>query len=93
AYVIPLGYDRFTQQTYGNKELVVNMVKYLCDDSGLLDLRSRDIKLRLLDRKRAISERLYWQLINMVLPSLMLLVAGIMWNFVRRKKYTFTDVK
>ncbi|MBC7124162.1 MAG: gliding motility-associated ABC transporter substrate-binding protein GldG [Bacteroidales bacterium] len=93
AYVIPLGYDRFTQQTYGNKELVVNMVKYLCDDNGLLDLRSRDIKLRLLDRKRAISERLYWQLVNMVLPSLMLVVAGIIWNFVRRKKYTFTDVK
>lgn len=93
AYVIPLGYDRFTQQTYGNKELVVNMVKYLCDDNGLLDLRSRDIKLRLLDRKRAISERLYWQLVNMVLPSLMLVVGGIIWNFVRRKKYTFTDVK
>lgn len=92
AYVIPLGYDRFTQQTYGNKELVVNMVKYLCDDNGLLDLRSRDIKLRLLDRKRTVSERLYWQLVNMVLPSLIMVFAGIIWHLVRRKKYTFTHV-
>lgn len=93
AYVIPLGYDRFTQQTYGNKELVTNMVKYLCDDSGLLDLRSRDIKLRLLDRKRAVGERLYWQLVNMVIPSLILVIAGIVWNLVRRKKYTYTNAK
>ncbi|HDP76565.1 MAG TPA: gliding motility-associated ABC transporter substrate-binding protein GldG [Bacteroidales bacterium] len=89
AYVIPLGYDRFTRQTYGNKELVVNMVKYLCDDNGMLNLRSRDIKLRLLDRKRVVGERLYWQLINMALPSFVLVVAGIAWNFLRRKKYTF----
>lgn len=91
AYVLPLGYDRFTRQTYGNKELVVNMVKYLCDDNGLIDLRSRDIKLRLLNRKRIVSERLYWQLINMVLPSLILVVSGIVWNFARRKKYTFKN--
>jgi len=92
AYVIPLGFDRFTQQTFGNKELVLNMVKYLCDDNGLLELRSRDIKLRLLDRKRAVNERRYWQLVNMVLPSLILVIAGITWSIVRRKKYTFRNV-
>jgi gliding-associated putative ABC transporter substrate-binding component GldG len=93
AYVIPLGYDRFTNQTFGNKELVVNMVKYLCDDDGLLQLKSRNVKLRLLNRKKAVAERLKWQVINTVAPSLVLLLLGMGWFFVRRKKYTFGHVK
>lgn len=88
AYVIPLGYDRFTQQTFGNKELVVNMVKYLCDDNGLLNLRNRDVKLRLLDRKKVVQERTTWQLVNMIIPSLLLILLGISWHYVRKRRYT-----
>lgn len=88
AYVIPLGYDRFTQQTFGNKELVVNMVKYLCDDNGLLNLRNRDVKLRLLDRKKVVQERTTWQLVNMIIPSLLLVLLGILWHYVRKRRYT-----
>ncbi len=88
AYVIPLGYDRFTQQTFGNKELVVNMVKYLCDDNGLLNLRNRDVKLRLLDRKKVVQERTAWQLVNMIIPSLLLVLFGISWHYIRKRRYT-----
>ena len=88
AYVIPLGYDRFTNQTFGNKELVMNMVRYLNDDEGLMNLRSRDFKLRLLDRKAIIQSRLKWQLINMLIPSAVLIIGGFVWLYIRRRKYT-----
>jgi len=88
AYIIPLGYDRFTNQTFGNKELVMNMVRYLNDDEGLMNLRSRDFKLRLLDRKAILQSRLKWQLINMLIPSAILVIGGFVWLYVRRRKYT-----
>lgn len=88
AYIIPLGYDRFTNQTFGNRELVMNMVRYLNDDEGLMNLRSRDFKLRLLDRKAIIQSRLKWQLINMLIPSAIIVIVGFVWLYVRRKKYT-----
>lgn len=88
AYIIPLGYDRFTNQTFGNKELVMNMVRYLNDDEGLMNLRSRDFKLRLLDRKAILQSRLKWQLINMLIPSAILIIGGFVWLYVRRRKYT-----
>lgn len=88
AYIIPLGYDRFTNQTFGNKELVMNMVRYLNDDDGLMNLRSRDFKLRLLDRKAIIQSRLKWQLINMLIPSAILIIGGFVWLYIRRRKYT-----
>ncbi|HOZ15404.1 MAG TPA: gliding motility-associated ABC transporter substrate-binding protein GldG [Tenuifilaceae bacterium] len=88
AYVIPLGYDRFTNQTFANKELVMNMVRYLNDDEGLMNLRSRDFKLRLLDRKAILQSRLKWQLINMLIPSAILVIGGFVWLYVRRRMYT-----
>ncbi|BDX38991.1 gliding motility-associated ABC transporter substrate-binding protein GldG [Tenuifilaceae bacterium CYCD] len=88
AYIIPLGYDRFTNQTFGNKELVMNMVRYLNDDEGLMNLRSRDFKLRLLDRKAILQSRLKWQLINMLIPSAILVIGGFTWLYIRRRKYT-----
>lgn len=88
AYIIPLGYDRFTNQTFGNKEFVMNMVRYLNDDEGLMNLRSRDFKLRLLDRKAILQSRLKWQLINMLIPSAILIIGGFVWLYIRRRKYT-----
>lgn len=88
AYVMPLGYDRYTQQTYGNKEFVLNAMKFLVDNEGLMALRSRDFKLRLLDRKRITDERLRWQLLNMLLPPALLLIGGAIWWWIRRRRYT-----
>lgn len=87
AYVMPLGYDRYTQQTYGNKEFVLNAMKFLVDNEGLMALRSRDFKLRLLDRKRITDERLRWQLLNMLLPPALLLIGGAIWWWIRRRRY------
>lgn len=88
AYISPLGYDRYTNQTFGNKELIVNMINYLNDDMGLINLRTREFKLRLLDRKAILENRIKWQIINLTLPSAILLIIGAIWLIVRRKRYT-----
>ena len=83
----PLGYDRYSQETYGNKNLLLNIADYLTDDSGLIALRSKEIKLRLLDKAKIHDEKLFWQLINTVLPLLLVLIFAIFQHYVRRRKY------
>lgn len=88
AYITPLGYDRYTNQTFGNKEFIVNTINYLIDESGLMELNNRDFKLRLLDKKKVLEQRKKWQLINLIVPSAILLLFGLIWYFVRKLKYT-----
>ena len=64
----PLGYDHYTRQNFGNKNLLLNIADYMTDDSGLIALRTKEIQIRLLDRARIRSEKLYWQLINNIVP-------------------------
>ena len=83
----PLGYDRYTQQQYGNKNLLLNAADYLTDDSGIIELRNKEIKIRLLDRARIRSEKTFWQTLNIGLPLLLLAIVGVLRHFYRRKKY------
>jgi len=86
-YPLPLGYDQFTGQTFGNQDLLINIMNYLCDDSGLISIRSRELKLRLLDMTKLASQRPLWQAINVVLPILLIIGFGLVKLQVRRKKY------
>jgi ABC-2 type transport system permease protein len=90
---LPLGQDRLTQQTYGNKDLIVNAVNYLVDENDLMELRGREFKLRLLDREKIASGRLYWQLFNTLTPVLLILFAGVILNIFRRRKYGIPSKK
>jgi ABC-2 type transport system permease protein len=85
--ILPLGYDRHTQQTFGNKDFILNAIHYLTDNTGLINLRSKDIKLRLLDKTRINNEKLKWKLINTVVPVLIVILFGIIYNYIRRLKY------
>ncbi len=87
GYPLPLGYDQWTRQTFGNKDFILNVVNYLCDDSGLISVRSRELKLRLLDRTLISKQRLYWQLLNSLLPILLIAGFGITKYLLRKKKY------
>lgn len=86
--VYPLGFDKYSKQTFGNKNFMVNCVDYLCDESGLIEVRMKEIKLRLLDRAKLKSEKLKWQLINMVIPVLLLVLFGGWHAWWRKRKYT-----
>ncbi|MCK4639361.1 MAG: hypothetical protein KAT33_08075, partial [Bacteroidales bacterium] len=87
GYPLPLGYDQFTRQTFGNKELILNVMNYLCDDSGLISIRSRELKLRLLDKTKISNNKLFWQLLNTLLPVLLVIIFGIIWAWVRKRRY------
>ena len=83
----PLGYDHYTRQTFGNKNLLLNIADYMTDDSGLIALRTKEIQLRLLDRARIRTEKLYWQILNNGLPLALLLTFAIFQHYIRRRKY------
>lgn len=85
--IFPLGYDRFTNQNFGNKNFILNAVDFLLDDTGILMLRTKDYKLRLLDKAKIKRDKLYWQFINLILPILIIVVTGISFNFFRKYKY------
>lgn len=84
---MPVGFDRFTQQIYGNGKFLLNAVNYLCDDVGMTSIRSRALEIRLLDRKRVEAERNAWQAVNVVLPILLLLIFGLVYSYFRRRRY------
>ncbi len=88
GYPLPLGYDQFTRETFGNKELILNAMNYLIDDSGLISIRSRELKLRLLDKTEISKSKLFWQLLNTLGPIILIVIFGILQTYFRRKKYT-----
>ena len=83
-----LGYDQDTRQFFGNKDFILNAVSYLSDDDGIISIRSREIKIRLLDRTRIASNELFWQILNVVAPIVLIVVFGIAWNTARKQRYT-----
>jgi len=84
----PLGYDIYTQQTFGNKALILNAINYLAEEDGLISIRSRELKLRLLDRTKVTKERIRWQLLNTVLPVVLIMLLGLFMFIYRKRKYT-----
>lgn len=88
GYPLPLGYDQFTGETFGNKEFILNAVNYLTDGKGLISLRSREMKLRLLDKTKINSDRLIWQMINLFVPVIFVLIIGILLVLLRKRKYS-----
>ena len=82
-----LGFDRWTGQTYGNKEFLLNAVNYLLDDNGLINIRSKEIAVAFLDQQKITKEKTKWQLINIALPLVLLGVFGFVFNYFRKRKY------
>jgi len=91
--VYPLGFDRNTQQIFANKVFLVNCVNYLLDDEGMLQLRSREVKLRLLDKKKINLQRHKWQLVNVAIPLLIVIVFALAQFYIRRRKYVLKSGK
>jgi ABC-2 type transport system permease protein len=84
----PLGYDRYTGQTFGNRDFILNAMNYLVEESGLISIRSRELKLRLLDRTKINESEWFWQAFNILLPIAFVILLGVFMHFYRRRKYT-----
>jgi ABC-2 type transport system permease protein len=85
--VYPLGYDRFSGQTFGNKNFLLNCMNYLLDNSGLISVRSRELKLRLLDKQKIENSRVSLQVASTTIPILLIITLGLVQFFLRKKKY------
>jgi len=85
--VFPLGFDRYTQRNFGNKALLLNIADYLANEENLIALRSKEIKVRLLDRTLVKAEKLNWQLLSVLLPLLLLISFAIFQHYYRKRKY------
>ena len=84
---LALGFDKFTGRTYGNKEFLLNAVNYLLDDTGLLKVRNKEVKIPILDVERIAKEKQKWQFINIGVPLLILVLFGLGYTFYRKNKY------
>ncbi|MEA5460277.1 gliding motility-associated ABC transporter substrate-binding protein GldG [Arcicella sp. LKC2W] len=84
---LPLGFDKYSGNTFANKDFVLNAVDYLLDDNGVITARNKEITLRPLDKVALQDDREYWQAINLIVPIVVLVLAGLLKSFMRKKKY------
>lgn len=83
-----LGFDPFTQYTFANQDLLLNSIAYLLDEDGLIKARNKEIKIRPLDKERIKEERLFWQVINLFVPLLLVIIFGFLRSYWRKLKYS-----
>jgi ABC-type uncharacterized transport system involved in gliding motility auxiliary subunit len=83
----PLGYYKFTKQQFANKDFILNCIQYLVDDKGILETRNKEVKLRMLNGVKVEDEKLKWQLINILLPIVLIVLFGIGFNAYRKRRY------
>ena len=83
-----IGYNKWERRFYkGNKDFILNAVEFMLDENNVLESRSKEIKLRLLDTVKTKQEKTKWQFINVVLPVLLLSLFGILFHYFRRNRY------
>ncbi len=82
-----LGKDSFSGYTYSNQDLLLNMVAYLTDENGLITARTKEVRIRPLDKEKLKKERVYWQSLNLVVPIVLLVIFGILRAMARKRKY------
>lgn len=90
---IPMGMNPYTYGSqrefpFANKEFLMNCLSYLLDKNGLNEAKAKDYVARLLDTKKVEEEKLQWQLINILVPIALLLLFGVVYNIVRKRKYS-----
>lgn len=84
---LELGYDKWTNKLYGNKEFMMNCVNYLLDDNGLINIRSKEVTLPLLDKEKVYASYTKSQVITVGLPIVILAIFGLLFTAIRKRKY------
>lgn len=84
---LPMGMDPYTRQLFANREFFENCLTYLADTTGIMEARNKDFKLRLLDKNKIEEKRATWQVLGFLLPVAFVLLFGLIFQFVRQRKY------
>lgn len=85
---LELGFDKWTNQLYGNKEFLMNCVNYLLDDNGLINIRGKDVDLPLLNKEEVYKNYTTAQMVTVGLPIVVLAIFGFLFTFLRKRKYS-----
>lgn len=84
---LPLGFNQYENRAYANKDLLLNAIEYLIEPNGVVEARSREVKLRRLDTVKTKNEKLFWQVLNIGIPVVMLFLFWIVFGWWRKRKY------
>lgn len=84
---LTMGMNGYTKQQYANREFLLNVLEYMLDDSGIMEARSKDVALRLLDAEAVGDDRLFWQLSALLLPILLVIVLTALYQYLRKRRY------
>jgi len=84
---LTLGFDKWSKMRYDNKQFLINAVDYLMDKTGVISLKNKDVKLKFLDQNKIIAQLRYWQWLNLLLPLILIAIAGLGFNYWRQRKY------
>lgn len=82
-----LGFDPFTNTTFASQDLLLNMLSHLTNENGLIQVRSKEIKIRPLDKEKVAAERLKWQVITIGSPLALIVLFALIRSFIRKKQY------
>jgi ABC-2 type transport system permease protein len=85
---LPMGMNVFTRYTYANKDFFTNSLEYLVNPSNILQTRAKEYTLRLLDPRRVSEEKTTWQLVNIALPIILVILFGGAYQQLRKRRYT-----
>ena len=93
---LPLGLNLFTigsqyEYQFANREFLLNCLEYLTSKSNIAETRNKEIVLRLLDTRKVEEQKTKWQFINIGLPVLLVVLFGIIYQQLRKRKYAFKD--
>ena len=90
---IPMGMNPFTfgsqrEFAFANKDFLQNCLDYLINSSNLSEAKAKDYTLRLLDKNKVEEQKTTWQLINILVPVLLVFLFAVLYQFIRKRKYT-----
>lgn len=83
-----LGFDPFTRYTFANHDLLLNAVAFLIEDDGLISARNKEVKIRPLDKEKVRTEKIKWQVINLALPLVVIMLYGATRSILRKRKFS-----
>lgn len=86
---LTMGMNPFTKQQYANKEFLLNALEYLTDDSGILETRGKDYSLRLIDKSAYEGKKIYWQIANIIIPIIFMMLFIYIYQFIRKRKFGY----
>lgn len=85
---LPLGFEPYTRLTYANETFMLNLINYMLDEDGLIISRNKEVVLRPLNKQKVVETRTYYQIVNTVVPLVLLALFGWVWNVLRKRMYT-----